>query len=165
MSTLYEITDEYMQLLAMAEDPDIDEEALRDTMEGIEGELEIKADNYARVMKELDAKADAINKEVERLKARADAITNNSKRIKNALESAMIITGKTKFKTDLFSFGIQKNAPALKYDHDIDASTLPERFQKVTPVMVNTTAVKEALKNGEELGWAYLEQGQSLRIR
>ena len=60
MSTLYELTNDYLTLLDMAEDPDIDEQALIDTMEGIEGEIEIKADGYARVMKQLEA-VEAIN--------------------------------------------------------------------------------------------------------
>ena len=41
MSTLYQLTDDYLTLLEMAEDPDMDEQALMDTMEGIEGEIEI----------------------------------------------------------------------------------------------------------------------------
>ena len=47
MSTLYELTNDYLTLLDMAEDPDVEEDVLRDTMEGIEGEIEIKADGYA----------------------------------------------------------------------------------------------------------------------
>lgn len=34
MNTLYELTNEYLQLLKMAEDPDVDEETLKDTMGG-----------------------------------------------------------------------------------------------------------------------------------
>ena len=43
MASLYELTDDYLALLEMAEDPDMDEQALKDTMEGIEGVIEIKA--------------------------------------------------------------------------------------------------------------------------
>ena len=42
MSTLYELTNEYMALLEMAEDPDIDPQAFADTLEALGGELESK---------------------------------------------------------------------------------------------------------------------------
>ena len=46
--SIYELTEDYMNLLAMAEDPDIDEQAFMDTLEGIEGALEDKADGYVK---------------------------------------------------------------------------------------------------------------------
>ena len=39
MSTLYQLTEAYQELLSMALDPDTDPEALADTMEAIEGEF------------------------------------------------------------------------------------------------------------------------------
>ena len=59
MSTLYEITGQYLELLDMLQNSDdIEGEILKDTLEGIEGELEVKAENYAKIIKELtlDAK-------------------------------------------------------------------------------------------------------------
>ena len=48
MSTLYEITGDYLCLLEMLEDEgNLDPQAFADTLDGIEGEFEIKADNYA----------------------------------------------------------------------------------------------------------------------
>ncbi len=72
MSTLYELTDEYRQLLEMLEDPDEDPEVIRDTMEGISGELEDKAlygmtafdfDPYTSYMsaEEMNSFSDSIN--------------------------------------------------------------------------------------------------------
>ena len=49
MSTLYEITGDYLRMLEMLEEEEsIDPQAFKDTLDGIEGEFEIKADNYAR---------------------------------------------------------------------------------------------------------------------
>jgi hypothetical protein len=44
MSTIYELTEDYLRLLELAEDPDTDPEAFADTLEGLEGEIEIKAE-------------------------------------------------------------------------------------------------------------------------
>ena len=62
--TIYEITNDYLQLMQMMEDPELDPKTLADTMEGIEGELEDKADNYARVMKNMEADLNGIKAEI-----------------------------------------------------------------------------------------------------
>lgn len=48
MSTIYELTEDYLRLLELAEDPDTDPEAFADTLEGLDGEIEIKAEGYAK---------------------------------------------------------------------------------------------------------------------
>ena len=60
------MTNDYMELLELAEDPDIDEQAFMDTLEGIEGALEDKADNYAKCMRMLEADAKGIKAEEEK---------------------------------------------------------------------------------------------------
>lgn len=110
MSTLYEITGDYLRLLEMLEeDENLDPQAFADTLEGIEGEFEIKADGYARVLKELTSEAGKYDVEIQRMTARRDSLNNRSKMLKQHLYESMKATGKLKFRTDLFSFGIQKN--------------------------------------------------------
>ena len=53
MSTLYELTQDYQALLEMMEDTE-DAQVVIDTLEGVEGEIEIKADGYAKVMRQLE---------------------------------------------------------------------------------------------------------------
>jgi sugar-specific transcriptional regulator TrmB len=163
--TLYEITSDYMQLMQMMEDPELDPQTLADTMEGIEGELEDKADNYARVMKNMEADLNGIKAEIERLSTRKKTIENNIKRMKEALQFSMETTGKTKFKTELFSFGIRKNAPAVVMDEPY-IENVPERFLKYSDPTINRLAIKEAIQNGEDLeGLAHLEKSTSLTIK
>ena len=47
---LYELSERYRALQEMVYDPEIDEETLKDTMEGLWGEIEEKADGYARII-------------------------------------------------------------------------------------------------------------------
>lgn len=164
MANLYEIGSNYLRVQDMAGDPEIDSQTLADTMEAIEGELEIKAENYAKVMKNLEGDIVAIKSEIDRLTSKKKAIENNIKNMKANLQSVMEATGKTKFKTELFSFGIQKNAPSVVIDTDIN--NLPPEFLKFREPEVNKTAIKEAIQNGEDLsGYAHLDQSTSLRIR
>ena len=161
MATLYEIAAEYMTLLDMAEE--IDEEVFKDTLEGIEGELEIKADNYAKVIAELENKSEGLDKESNRLAERKKAIENNIKRIKDSLQVAMIATGMTKFKTELFNFGIQKNPPKLVLDKEVE--DIPMDYYIFQDPIADKEKIKQELKEGKKLDFAHLEQGESLRIR
>lgn len=165
MANLYEITQDYLQILSMMEDPELDPQTLADTMEAVEGELEIKAENYAKVMKNLEADVAGIKAEIDRLSERKKTIENNIKNMKSALQMAMEITGKTKFKTELFSFGIRKNAPSVIMDEPY-IENVPERFLKYSEPTINRTAIKEAIQSGEDLeGIAHLEQSTSLTIK
>ena len=165
MSNIYELTQDFLTIQEMMEDPELDPQTLADTMEAVEGELEIKAENYAKVMKNLEGDVEALENEIRRLTSRKKAIEENIKRMKVALQGMMEVTGKTKFKTDLFSFGIQKNAPSVVIDVE-DIYDIPEDYLKYKAPEINKTAIKEAIQKGENLeGIAHLEQSHSLRIR
>lgn len=165
MANLYEITQDYLQILSMMEDPELDPQTLADTMEAVEGELEIKAENYAKVMKNLEADVVGIKAEIDRLSERKKTIENNIKNMKSALQMAMETTGKTKFKTELFSFGIRKNAPSVIMDEPY-IENVPKRFLKYSEPTINRSAIKEAIQNGEDLeGLAHLEQSESIFIK
>lgn len=163
--TLYELTEEYRQLLDMVEDPDVDPQTLADTMDAVEAELEDKADAYAVIIRQLTGDIETIKSEIERLSARKVALANNIDRLKQNLQYSMEMTGQTKFKTALFSFGIQKNPPAVVMDEQY-IENIPERFLVRPEPKVDKTAIKDALKSGEDLsGIAHLEQTEGLRIR
>lgn len=165
MATLYELTNEFRFLYEMAEDPETDQELLEGTLEALEGELEYKADGYAKVMRQLEADAANLKLEEKRLAARRTACENNMKRMKQALQYAMETAGKTKFRTDLFSFGIQKNPAAVVMDEQ-NIENIPEEYLIPQDPKIDKQKLKEDLKAGKDLsGIAHLEQSESLRIR
>ena len=163
MSTLYELTGQYLELLEMLENDDgTEEQVIRDTLEGIDGELEIKADNYAKIIRELSEEAKKFEAEKKRLEARQTTLENRVKLLKDNLFFAMKETGKTKFKTDLFSFGIQKNGGVQPMELIPDIP-IPEEYCRMEP---DNTKIREALAAGKNLPFAQLkERGEHLRIR
>ena len=74
----------------------------------------------------------------------------------------MIKTGKKKFKTDLFSFGIPKNPPTVSVK---DESKIPGYFWKQKAPELDRAALKNYLKENGATEYAELVQGESLRIR
>ena len=163
--TLYELTNDYINLLALAEDPDTDPEVLADTLEGLDGQLEDKADNYAKVIRQIESDVNGLKAEIERLQARKTAAQNNIDRMKANLEQMMIATDKTKFKTELFSFGIQKNPAKVVMDEQY-IENVPKEYLKYKDPEIDRKKIAEDLKAGKDLnGIAHLEQSESLRIR
>lgn len=160
MSTLYELTGQYLQLLDMAEDSD--PEVFADTLEGLDGEIEEKADNYAKVIKILEGDVNSIDSEIKRLQERKKSISANVKRIKSNLENIMRVTGKTKFKTLLFSFGIQKNPASVSI---LDETNIPEEFWKPQDPVLDKTKLKDYLTLNGSTEYAELVQTEGLRIR
>lgn len=158
---LYEITGALLELLEMAEEKDLDQQTINDTMEAVELEFEEKADGYAKIIKTLDGDVDSLDKEIKRLTERKNTVKNNIISIKKNLENAMIVTGKRKFKTLLFNFGIQKNPAALIID---DESQIPQEYLVPQEPKVDKAAIKDYLKENE-VEWAHLTQTESLRIK
>ena len=160
--TLYELTDNYRNLLEMAQNPDIDEQAIKDTLEAIQGDIKEKADGYAKVIKELDGETDKLTAEIKRLTDRKNTIQNNIAYMKQSLKEAMTATGNLKFRTDLFSFNIQKNPPALVVD---DEKAIPQEYLIPQEPKVDKKAIIDFLKSGNDVPYAHIEQSEGVRIR
>lgn len=166
MATLYELTGQYQALLALMEDPEVDPQIVEDSLEAVSGEIEIKADGYAKVRLELLSQRDALKAEIDRLTARVRTIDRNVDRLMESLKNGLIVAEKPKFKTELFSFSIAKNPPKVVID---DPDLIPSYMKIPQEPKIDTAAIKELLKSGDDLGVldgaAHLEQGESLRIR
>lgn len=160
--SLYELTNNYDEVLNMIYDEEIDEEMILDTLESIEGEIEDKADGYAKIIKDLEAKKVARKEEAKRLNESAKVFENRVNSLKQNLFNAMKQTGKGNFTTNLFTFSIAKNGgkQALTIDGEV-----PEEYTK-TIIENDTDKIREALEAGQELSFAHLEpRGESLRIK
>jgi chromosome segregation ATPase len=157
MASLYSMTGDYMSLMAKLYDEETDEQAVIDTLDSIEAVMEDKCDSIAMVMNELQGDIDKLDKEIKRLQARKKTLENNRTRLKGYIEQAMKATGKLKFKTQMFSFGIRK-AGTRSLSLMVNIEDLPPEFQKVT-VEANKEAIKAAMKEQgvEEFAFARLE--------
>ena len=162
--TLYEITEDYKRLLAFAESDDIEPEVLADTFEALDGELEVKADGYGRVLAQLKADAENLAGEIERLNKRKKTIEANIDKMVSMLKMAMETTGKTEFKTDLFTFKVVSNGglQPVKIIGDV-----PSEFTKTKMVVSNDTEkIRDYLAAYGNTAWAELEpRGRRLSIK
>lgn len=164
MSSLYQLTTEYQALLDLGDSDDpADQEAFLNTLEGLDYELDLKADDYAAVILQLNGKTDMITKEIERLTKIKTAITNNVDRMKQILQWSMEQTGRTEIKTPLHTFKIQKNGGKLRLL--VNEPEVPDNYKRIV-YEIDTEKIRKALEDGEEFDWAtFAPRGSHLRIK
>ena len=162
MSTLYSLSQEYLDLLNLLEDPDTDPEVLADTLEAVQGEMEVKMEAYGTCLKELESEKAKWEAERNRADSYVKSLESNITRMKTAIMDAIRATGDSKFKTDHFKFSIAKNGglQPLKITGEVSDSFM---ILKPEP---DTKAIRQALEEGFELPFAHLEErGVHLNVR
>ncbi len=155
---LYELSVAFQEVQNM----DLEPEVMQDTLDSIEDVIENKAENIAKLIRNLESDVTAYKKEEERLAGKRQTTERKIEWLKSYLENNMRMTGKTKFKSGMFNFSIQKNPKSVNI---LNESILPDEFLIPQTPKVDKTSLKELLKNGVEIPGAELKQTESLRIR
>lgn len=165
MASLYDITGRALMLMSIADDEDIEEDVLKDTLEGIEGEYDDKIEAYCKVVKNLESDMKAFADEIKRLQAKKKCIENNIERIKKTIFDSLKLMEKTTAGGKILKASIQKNGGKAPLVFDVKEDDVPIEFQKVS-VEPNNEAIRDALDSGIELSFVhYGERGESLRIK
>ena len=159
---LYELTQNYLNLQELLENEEIPKEMVIDALDNVGEELEAKAENIAKLIKTLEIDITGYKQEETRLSTKRKSLENRVKILKEYLDNAMKVTGKTKFKGQLFSFSIQKNTPSVKV---VDEKLIPEEYFVPQEPTLDKKRLLTDLKNGEEVPGAEINQTESLRIR
>ena len=172
MGGLYELTGDFLKVQGMLENDEFDRETLINTLEGIDYAIDIKAENYGKVIKNLgvlkagikgqrEALKNALNEEIERLSEKEKAVDNKIKYMKENLGQAMRVTGKEKIKTELFSFYFKKNQAVNITDEKEALNSDYVRVKKE----IDRTKLLAAMKNGEKFDFVDIKESESLIIR
>lgn len=165
MSALYELSGKYLELQKLSDTDDVDmAQAIADTMEGIGGEIEAKAEAIVTVALNMGADVDAIDTEIARLQARKKAITNRQNSLKEYLRENMEATGITKISCPLFTITCAQGREVAHID---DEKQIPDEYMRVkTDIAPDKNAIAAALKEGKEVPGAHLERSKSsIRIK
>ena len=100
---LYEIVEGLVKLKEMAEEEEVCDDVIADTLEGLEGEFEDKLEACGELMRQWEVEADAYENEAKavanRLNQQAQLRRKNVERMKAAIENALRATDKVKVKT------------------------------------------------------------------
>lgn len=166
---LYELAQDYENLLMAIANGDIPEEAIADTLESVELMLDEKADNIACLIKQLTAEAEAIKAEEDKLKARRTAKLNRAERLTNYLAECLTNGGRTKIETARNVISFRKTPPKVVFDNEKGfiewAKIHAESLLSYKEPTVDRVAIKVALDNGAEIAGVRIESSLNIAIK
>jgi len=162
--TLYEISAAYRADVEKLANLELDEQTLADTLEGMGGELEVKAQNVVFFARNLEATAAAIKDAEAQMAARRKALERRADSLRRYVFASMQVAGVTKIECPYFRLSIQNNPPAVDV-FEPDLVPLEYMVQPETPPMsADRKAIGAALKAGKDVPGCRLTQGQRLAV-
>jgi hypothetical protein len=162
---LYTLADEYLQAAERLAELDLPEEVVKDTLEGLAGDLELKSTNVAMFIRNLEESEEAIRAAAADMIARADSIGKRADRVREYLKEQMERTGITKIECPYFTLAIQKNPPSVRV---VNEGAVPIIFMRIPPVPAPTPdkqLIKKTLLEGTDVPGCELQHGTTLRIK
>ena len=175
MSTLYELRTDFECLYAQLDALDPEDEcynemcqAWMDTLEGLEGEINQKAENIAVYIKRLASDAAAMDAEEKAMKARRKACENRAERLREYLLNQMQEIGITKFSSPRARITVTQgresicitDADSILYDGG--EFVKPRRLKEDD---LDKTRIKEAILSGRSVPGATLVRKPGLLIK
>lgn len=169
MSSLFSLVEQHRSLLALADsEADIPEEVIADTLEGLQGELQVKAQSVARFIANQDAMADAIDNAAAAMAVRAKRLRSRTEYLRGYLLTNMQAAGIQKLDSPELVVQVKKNPAAVVV---FDEASVPAEFMVQPPPPPRPPArpdknkIKDALKCGQDVPGCRLEQGVRLEVK
>jgi len=162
--SLYSLSEQYNKAFyELIDNLEIDEQAFLDTMEAIEGEIKLKAQNVGAFFLNIEAEISAIKEAENKMQARRKWLQKKSEQLKFYLKSNMERCAILEIKSPEFSIKLANNPSSLIVDNEdvIDA----EYFEIETVKTLNKNKVKQALKDGLTIEGVHLEHSKRLVIK
>lgn len=157
MSTLYELTGQYLEIYNL----DMDDETKQDTLDSIDwsDNYSEKVENTIKVIRNLEGDNEAIDAEIKRLQNLKKSNTSKAQKLKTSIENSMKAIGKDKIGTTLFKVSIRRSKSV-----NVDMVLLPDQFKKVE-YKADKRQIMALLKSGQEIAGAELVESENLNIR
>lgn len=166
---LYELTGKYAELHGLIESGDASYDDVNDTLESLDGAIEDKVENIAKLMKSLEAEEKAFKEEASRLTERAKYLNKRREALKEYLAHTLTAAGIDKVKTAIGTASFRK-APAsvVIVDEEVFLNRPQHRrFIKVTHSIDKRALLKECKLLGatEGKGFRIIDDKRTLQFR
>ena len=165
MATLYELSAGYASLLDMYDQAETEDERaeILDMLASAEGDITEKAEAYARIMKNKQAEADAFKAEADRLTQKRRAAEAVVDRLKDAIGTAMQITGAKEIGTTIGKWRLQDNPWSCEV---LDVNAVPEEWHiKVEDRIDRAGLVRHFKETGEVIDGVEFRRSTGARFR
>ena len=162
---LYEISERYREVMKLADEGGENMMiAIADTLEGIEGEFQEKAEAIVKVATNVTAYVAGIDEQIERLQARKKTALSKQEGLRTYLKMNMEATGISKIECPLFKISLSKAPMVLEIT---DEDELPvDMIDIETKIKPKKAEIKALIDDGKEVPGARLIEGtRRLTIR
>lgn len=165
MESLYSLVGVYKQFQEELES--IPEEAIEDTLQALEGEIGMKIDALASIIKQLESEATMIDNEMKSLKERRDAKKRKVESIKKYIVDQMERADISKVETsrNLVSTGHSKRVVVDEEEFFAWAEVHGEEFISYGKASPNKIAIRNAIAEGKDIPHAHIEEVKSLKLK
>lgn len=163
MGNLYEINENYASIIAAVEEaegeltPELEEQLAANGED-----FRDKIENYLKAVRNYEADAEAFKAEAASFTAKAKRAATTVERLKQTVTAAMQLRGMDKERFGNFTASLRRSE-RVTVDDDL-IQQLPDKYKRVK-YEADKTALKEALKSGEEVEGAQLTTNYSLQIK
>lgn len=161
---LYDIKEQYLQFMELAENGNIPPEAIEDTLDGIAGELREKADNIACVIKQLLYESAALAAEEQALFLRRRTKEKTAERLKKYLSDCLLAANMQTLETARNKIMFRKSQSVEIEDMSALCESHPELVRPSEP-LADKTAVKKLMMSGVSVNGCRLKQHLNMQIR
>lgn len=165
MPKLYEIANQFKALELLAETEDLPPELIRDTLEGLQGDMQIKATSVAKFILGLEAEAQMMAEAAEAIRQRGERRKKRAESIRAYVLFQLQNAGISKVECPEFTMSVRKNPEAVQI---MDVLQVPPEYMvqpEPPPPRPDKTAIKAALKEGKDVFGCWLTQSERLEIR
>ena len=160
MDSIIKISQRYNAVMALADDDSIPQDDVNNALLTLEDELQEKGENCIKYLDSVQDKIDAAKANKKKLDAYIKTLENRKKRVEKACIYALDTLQVKSIMTGWGEMKIKKNPPSVIID---DLTQIPTQYQRQKiQVDIDKVAIKAAIKAGEEVPGAHLEQGTSL---
>lgn len=162
---LYELVGQYKALEVLEASEDLPPDVIRDTLEGLEGQLQEKATNVGLFIRNLVSTADAIYEAADQMRKRADRLRDRADSLQDYLLFNMQASGITKIESPYFTLAVKKNPPTVVIDQE---GEIPEEYKVQPPPpakRIDKTAIAKAFKDGVQVPGCHIEQRERLEVK
>ena len=161
MTALHTLTGQYLEL---ANNDELDPQAIADTLEAIGGSIQEKAVSLTDWALDLDGNVEKIDAAIARLEAKKKQIKARRESLNDYLLTNMVATGINKIQCELFTITLLAGRDSVAIG---DEKLIPDEFLNVkTTITPDKTAIAKAIKEGSEVAGASLQKGYpSIKIK
>lgn len=159
LPSLYELSAAYSELMSR---DDLSPEVLKDTVDSLDGAIEVKAQNSIAVFYQLEDYIEACKKREEQFKKWRQTAENKRDWLKEYWKNNMEQMGKPKIQTELGPISLRNCKESVNI---IDRNKVPAVYVKTTITeTVDKNMIYEDLKNGRQVPGAELVPGKYVKV-